>query len=82
MDWKQLPSRWTTAELIDELNRRKPGSGAGGGATGPTGPIGPTGPAGPTGPTGATGPAATGSMDGGNATTVYGGALVIDGEGA
>lgn len=61
-------------------------------AEGPTGPIGPTGPQGfsitgptgpqgiegPTGPTGATGPIYQ-NVDGGSATTVYGGAEIIDG---
>lgn len=59
------------------------------GATGPTGPTGsqgiqgvqgPTGPLGPTGstgPTGATGPIFQ-NVDGGSATTVYGGSSIID----
>lgn len=52
------------------------------GATGPlgqTGPTGPTGPGitGPTGPTGATGPIFQ-NIDGGQATTIYGGTPTID----
>ena len=53
------------------------------GPTGPTGPIGPTGsqgPTGPLGPTGSTGP--TGpenqNVDGGTASSVYGGAITIN----
>jgi hypothetical protein len=53
------------------------------GATGPTGPTGPTGSQGllgPTGPIGETGP--TGpifqNIDGGTATTLYGGSSIID----
>jgi len=50
------------------------------GPLGPTGPIGPTGPTGPVGPTGSTGP--TGpifqNVDGGTATTIYGGSSIID----
>lgn len=50
------------------------------GSQGPTGPLGPTGSTGPTGPTGSTGP--TGpifqNIDGGGATTIYGGAPTID----
>lgn len=57
------------------------------GATGATGPAGPTGPTGATGATGATGPAGpttyVGNIDGGDASSVYGGSLqVIDGGGA
>jgi hypothetical protein len=60
------------------------------GTQGPTGPTGSTGPTstvpGPTGPTGSTGPTgATGAtgdifqnVDGGSATTVYGGSSIID----
>ena len=50
------------------------------GSTGPTGPTGSQGLTGPTGPIGETGP--TGpifqNVDGGTATTVYGGSSIID----
>jgi hypothetical protein len=61
-------------------------TGAASTVTGPTGPTGSTGLQGPTGPTGITGP--TGStgptgpvfinIDGGSATTIYGGTTTID----
>jgi hypothetical protein len=56
-------------------------------AVGPTGATGPTGPAGATGPagsTGATGPAGQAyiNIDGGNATSTYGGLTAIDCGGA
>ena len=47
------------------------------GPTGNTGPIGNTGPTGSTGPTGPTGPIFQ-NIDGGNASTIYGGSPSID----
>ena len=59
------------------------------GDTGPTGPIGPTGATGPigltgaTGATGSTGPAGYGyNIDGGTASTIYGGVPNLDAGGA
>jgi len=48
------------------------------GPTGPTGPTGNTGASGPTGPTGATGEAYA-NIDGGTASSTYGGITLIDG---
>lgn len=55
----------------------------GGGLRGTAGgPPGPTGPAGPTGPSGAPGTSASGNIDGGSATSVYGGVDPIEGGGS
>ena len=89
--WRWDGSVWRTNEAQGIQGPTGPtGSTGPTGATGPLGPTGPTGSTGatgatstvpgPTGPTGSTGP--TGpifqNVDGGTATTIYGGASIID----